>query len=655
MAYDNGGGGGEVRGEVPVLKVTSKGEVVALEAAVEASTVDGFLLKRGGTVINRWQKRRFVLANGLLYYFGRNANKSRGSIELAGCKVVDGHARKRFGIAIHHPAGRVYLLAALSAGSKRAWLRALVACPGVALSRASVLPTDCGAAVGDVPGARGLYNIGNTCYLAVVVQLISLISELSAFLRDNDAVSAELNETNVLGYGGRVARSVAALMQSLWAEAAALPATDDASAPVGKTKGRVKAKAKAKAKAKDNSGGGGAADNEDLAPPAALDPSEFKDVVARAASQFAGYQQHDAQEFLCWLLDALHEDLNRVQVKVAVPVAEAVAGESEEALAARAWHGYLLRNKSIVVDLLQGQLRSQVSCGKCGFASVTFDPFQYLTVPIPAKQTVKVPCVHCAATNASSWPITSLCCTACTKPFSISLDTLPTPSLDECLELFCKRESLTKGNQWYCPKCETHVDATKQVSLYKTPPFLLIILKRFAAVRSGRRGKVHLPVSYPVELDLSHIVSSPQPSEPRYELRGMLEEQLQSRDAYILLYAPPGTNAATGAAPATRPRRQTISKPSSWPHAIGPELVAAFKDRYEPIDPCQVGHAVDSDGGGAEAADLDSGAASSSATVIATTEPGDRSGKADDDDDDCRDGAHLPDAASASTSMSSTS
>ncbi len=33
------------------------------------------------------------------------------------------------------------------------------------------------------------------------------------------------------------------------------------------------------------------------------------------APQFEGFQQHDAQEFLSFLLDGLHEDLNSVSLK----------------------------------------------------------------------------------------------------------------------------------------------------------------------------------------------------------------------------------------------------------------------------------------------------------------------------------------------------
>ena len=41
----------------------------------------------------------------------------------------------------------------------------------------------------------------------------------------------------------------------------------------------------------------------------------LQNLVAQKASQFSGYAQHDAQEFMAFLLDGLHEDLNRVKKK----------------------------------------------------------------------------------------------------------------------------------------------------------------------------------------------------------------------------------------------------------------------------------------------------------------------------------------------------
>ena len=44
-------------------------------------------------------------------------------------------------------------------------------------------------------------------------------------------------------------------------------------------------------------------------------PRGFKAAIANFAPQFIGYSQHDSQELLAFLLDGLHEDLNRVASK----------------------------------------------------------------------------------------------------------------------------------------------------------------------------------------------------------------------------------------------------------------------------------------------------------------------------------------------------
>lgn len=45
--------------------------------------------------------------------------------------------------------------------------------------------------------------------------------------------------------------------------------------------------------------------------------------VGHFASQFLGYQQHDSQELLSFLLDGLHEDLNRVKNKEYIELRDA--------------------------------------------------------------------------------------------------------------------------------------------------------------------------------------------------------------------------------------------------------------------------------------------------------------------------------------------
>lgn len=51
-----------------------------------------------------------------------------------------------------------------------------------------------------------------------------------------------------------------------------------------------------------------------------VSPRAFKAKIAAFAPQFSGYQQHDSQEFLAFLLDGLHEDINRIQQKPYIEV-----------------------------------------------------------------------------------------------------------------------------------------------------------------------------------------------------------------------------------------------------------------------------------------------------------------------------------------------
>jgi ubiquitin carboxyl-terminal hydrolase 4/11/15 len=53
----------------------------------------------------------------------------------------------------------------------------------------------------------------------------------------------------------------------------------------------------------------------DIGAASSFSPKNFKQTLGKANSLFSGYGQQDSQEFVSWLVDALHEDLNRVHVK----------------------------------------------------------------------------------------------------------------------------------------------------------------------------------------------------------------------------------------------------------------------------------------------------------------------------------------------------
>ncbi|RXN00213.1 Ubiquitin carboxyl-terminal hydrolase 15 [Acipenser ruthenus] len=107
--------------------------------------------------------------------------------------------------------------------------------------------------------------------------------------------------------------------------------------------------------------------------------------VGRFAPQFSGYQQQDSQELLAFLLDGLHEDLNRIRKKPYIQLKD-TEGRPDKVVAEEAWEIHLKRNDSIIVDIFHGLFKSTLVCPVCCKVSVTFDPFCYLTIPLPMKK-----------------------------------------------------------------------------------------------------------------------------------------------------------------------------------------------------------------------------------------------------------------------------
>jgi ubiquitin C-terminal hydrolase len=82
-------------------------------------------------------------------------------------------------------------------------------------------------------------------------------------------------------------------------------------------------------------------------PVGTVNPRPLFQAIVRRVPRFDGYQQQDAQELMSFLLDGLHEDLNRVKIKPLVPSKEYndVSTEHAEQLASQeSWRDHLNRN-----------------------------------------------------------------------------------------------------------------------------------------------------------------------------------------------------------------------------------------------------------------------------------------------------------------------
>ena len=108
-------------------------------------------------------------------------------------------------------------------------------------------------------------------------------------------------------------------------------------------------------------------------------------------NMFAGYNQQDAQEFISFLLDELHEDLNKVLIKPYIEKDDNLVFGSDIEECIYNKNNFLARNQSIIVDLFYGMFKSTVVCPNqdCKNISKSYDPYSVISIPINVKAITK--------------------------------------------------------------------------------------------------------------------------------------------------------------------------------------------------------------------------------------------------------------------------
>lgn len=291
--------------------------------------------------------------------------------------------------------------------------------------------------------STGLTNLGNSCYMNCVLQCLGATPQLTSFFfptntGDNQSLTSyrqHINAKNRLGTSGVLTTNFVKLLAHMFNN-------------VGKY----------------------------------FAPHEFKKIIGTVPSgrQFASFDQQDCIEFLNFVLDSLHEDLNQRAVengeeRTAIMELSPEQEKTREMLPVRLassieWERYLKLNFSVIVDYFQGQYLSQLKCLECGMSSTTYNAFSILSLPIPER---------------------------------LNKDKVVT--LSQCLDLFTDTELLDDDNKWHCPMCKKFTKLTKKISITRLPRVLIINFKRFLMLVSGHFNKLETFVTYPVNevLDLT--------------------------------------------------------------------------------------------------------------------------------------------------------
>ena len=265
-----------------------------------------------------------------------------------------------------------------------------------------------------------------------ILQCLNQIKPITNFFLKGDYLK-EINKNNPLGSGGRISTAYSSFLNDVWGNEYSI-----------------------------------------------LAPRLLKQTVGSFAPQFNNNYQHDSHEFCQFLMDGLHEDLNRVKNKPYVEQMEAY-GMKDRLAAEESWRNHLKRHDSIFVDYTQGLHRSHLRCPGCGRESVKFDVYSSISLPL--------------------------------VPPKSGSTTIP---LKDCLDQFAAGEQLDEHNAWYCSNCKRHVCALKLITLWNTPDILIFHLKRFTFEEcpdvDGKilRRKIEDTVNFPIDrLDMTEYILGP--------------------------------------------------------------------------------------------------------------------------------------------------
>ena len=120
----------------------------------------------------------------------------------------------------------------------------------------------------------------------------------------------------------------------------------------------------------------------------AVNPHDFIKYITKNCSSWGIINLQDCHEFLSFLLNSLHENLNLIsdskEQKTEKKEKSQSPNESDKEASERFWKVNLQKDNSIIVDLFHGQFKSVVTFVNCKTKKITYEPFIYLGLPIPS-------------------------------------------------------------------------------------------------------------------------------------------------------------------------------------------------------------------------------------------------------------------------------
>uniref|UniRef100_A0ABM5G735 ubiquitinyl hydrolase 1 n=1 Tax=Pogona vitticeps TaxID=103695 RepID=A0ABM5G735_9SAUR len=326
------------------------------------------------------------------------------------------------------------------------------------------------------PGVTGLKNLGNTCYMNSILQVLSHLQKFrECFLTLDLCETEELLAKTVNGKSRMSGKLISGPAPTESGRNDQLGSHGRQSLPAGLNGGSSISKSLELIQPKEPNSKHISLCHELhtlfrvmwSGKWASVSPFAMLHSVWSLIPAFRGYDQQDAQEFLCELLDKVQQELESEGTKRRILIPFSQRQLTKQVL-------------KVVNTIFHGQLLSQVTCITCNHKSNTVEPFWDLSLEFPERY-------H--SINKGILPVNQTEC-----------------MLTEMLAKFTETEAL-EGRIYACDQCNSKrrksspkplilSEAKKQLMIYRLPQVLRLHLKRFRWSGRNHREKIGVHVLF---------------------------------------------------------------------------------------------------------------------------------------------------------------